>query len=45
MAFARDPATGDTICSRLGELPHFETLRDAKDLDHLVSTGWVERAL
>ena len=45
VAFARDPASGATICSRLGELPHFETLRDAADLDHLVSTGWVERAL
>lgn len=45
VAFARDPESGDTVCSRLGDLPHFETLRDAENLDHLVSTGWVERAL
>jgi hypothetical protein len=45
VAFARDRETGATRCSRLGDLPHFATLRDAENLDHLVSTGWVERAL
>ena len=45
VAFARDAETGETLCSRLGDLPHFETLRDAANLDHLISTGWVERAL
>jgi hypothetical protein len=45
VAFARDPESGDTVCSQLGDLPHFETLRDAENLDHLISTGWVERAL
>ena len=45
VAFARDRGTGATRCSRLGDLPHFATLRDAENLDHLVSTGWVERAL
>ncbi|WP_394826359.1 AAA family ATPase [Pendulispora albinea] len=45
IAFGRDQAEGTTVCSRLKDLPHFATLRDAKDLEHLVSTGWLERAL
>lgn len=45
VAFGRDADTGDTRCARLGDLPHFATLRDAPDLEHLVSTGWLERAL
>lgn len=45
VAFGRDPDTGDTRCSRLAELPHFATLRDAPNIEHLVSTGWLERAL
>lgn len=36
---------GATVCSRVGDLEHFETLRNSKQLDHLVSTGWIERAL
>lgn len=44
VAFARDPDTGDTMCSRAGDLPHFEQLRDARDAEHLLSTGWLERA-
>ena len=36
---------GVTVCERLGDMQHFETLRDSRQLDHLVSTGWIERAL
>lgn len=45
IAFGRDPAAGTTIARRVGELQHFDTLRDSPQLDHLVSTGWLERAL
>jgi hypothetical protein len=45
IAFGRDPDTGDTHCARLADLPHFETLSTATNVEHLVSTGWVERAL
>ena len=45
LAFGRDPVTGCTVAKRVGDLPHFATLRDAKDLEHLISNGWLERAL
>lgn len=45
IAFGRDAETGDTRCARLRDLPHFEKLRDASNIEHLVSTGWLERAL
>lgn len=45
IAFARDPGTGDTRCERVGDLPYFDRLRDSKDSEHLLSTGWLERAL
>ncbi len=45
VAFGRDPETGWTACSTLRDLPHFETLRDSKNLEHLISTGWLEREL
>lgn len=44
VALGRDPR-GTTVCQRIGDLEHFGTLRDSKQLDHLVSTGWIERAL
>lgn len=44
VAIGRD-AAGDSMCGRLRELEHFSTLRDSRQLDHLVSTGWIERAL
>ena len=44
VALGRDD-DGMTVSERLGVLPHFATLRDSKQLDHLVSTGWIERAL
>lgn len=45
IAFGRDAETGDTRCARLRDLEHFATFRDAPNIEHLVSTGWVERAL
>lgn len=45
VAFGRDPQTGCTVCSRLQDLPHFDTLKKSRDLEHLISTGWLERAL
>jgi predicted ATPase len=45
IAFGRDPENGWSVCSRLGDLEHFESLRDSSRLEHLVSTGWLERAL
>ena len=45
LAFGRDPDTACTVAKRVGDLPHFATLRDAKDLEHLISNGWLERAL
>lgn len=44
IAFGRDPEHGWSICSRLGDLEHFESLRDSTRLEHIVSTGWLEPA-
>ncbi len=44
VAMDRGP-DGATVCSRIGDLEHFSTVRDSKQLDHLISTGWIERAL
>ncbi len=45
VAFGRDLDHGWSICSRLGDLEHFASLRDSTRFEHLVSTGWLERAL
>lgn len=45
VALERMAEGGETICTRLGDLKHFGTLRDSAQLDHLVSTGWIERAV
>lgn len=45
LAFGRNPNDGTTIAKRVGDLEHFATLRDSQNLEHLVSTGWLERAL
>lgn len=45
VAFDRDPATGGSIAARAGDLPSFATLRDSSKRDHLIATGWLERAL
>ncbi|HJT98743.1 MAG TPA: AAA family ATPase [Rhodanobacteraceae bacterium] len=44
VALGRDDE-GMTVCERVGDLDHFEILRDSEQLDRLVSTGWIERAL
>lgn len=36
---------GVTVCSKLKDLPQFETLRHSDHLERLISTGWLERAL
>ncbi len=45
VAFGRDRESGCTVCSRLADLPNFEVLRSSRDVAHLISTGWLERAL
>ncbi|MGC4123201.1 MAG: ATP-binding protein [Myxococcales bacterium] len=45
IAFGRNPESGWTVCSRFADLPHFDRLCDSKQMEHLVSTGWLERAL
>ncbi|MBL9027198.1 MAG: ATP-binding protein [Myxococcales bacterium] len=44
IAFGRDEK-GATVCQRLKDLPHFATLADSRNVEHLISTGWLERAL
>lgn len=44
LAFDREQQTGFTLGRRLGDLRSFDTLRDSRHRDHLVSTGWLERA-
>jgi len=44
VAFDRHPDSGLTICSRVGDLPGFSKLRNSTDRDHLLATGWLERA-
>lgn len=44
VALGRDDQ-GRSVSNRLRDLEHYSTLRDSKQLDHLVSTGWIERAL
>lgn len=45
VAFDRDPETGGSVAARVGDLPSFATLRDSGERDHLIATGWLERAL
>lgn len=45
VASGRDPRHGGTILRRLGDLRDFEVLRESRDVGHLFSTGWIERAL
>jgi predicted ATPase len=45
IAIDRDPATGGSIAKRVGDLPNFTVLAGSKDRDHLISTGWLERAV
>ncbi|MBL8801941.1 MAG: AAA family ATPase [Planctomycetes bacterium] len=45
VAFDRDRDTGWTVCSRVGDMEHKDIILDAPDRDHLIATGWLERAL
>jgi hypothetical protein len=45
VALSRDPDTQTSVAKRLGDLDHFETLRDSDHLAELISNGWIERAL
>jgi uncharacterized protein (DUF169 family) len=45
VAFGRAEDTSTTVCSSLKDLPHFDRLKNSKEIEHLVSTGWVEREL
>ncbi|MEY4510414.1 MAG: hypothetical protein RLZZ450_2536 [Pseudomonadota bacterium] len=45
VAMGRAADTQTTVCMRLRDMEHFDQLRDSKHLDHLVSTGWIERSL
>ncbi|MBP6632194.1 MAG: AAA family ATPase [Kofleriaceae bacterium] len=45
VAFGRGEPGGLTVCSRVGRLPHFESLANSDHLESLISTGWLERAL
>lgn len=42
---ARDPETGWSVLRRLGDLPHFEEVSSKAGVDHLMTAGWLERAL
>jgi predicted ATPase len=42
---ARLPDHPGTVLRRLGDLPHFEEVTRRSNLDHLFTTGWLERAL
>jgi predicted ATPase len=45
VVFGRHEGDGTTACMRLKELDHFDRLRESDRLSHLISTGWLERAL
>lgn len=45
IAFDRDPESGGSFAVRVGDLPNFESLRSSRERDHLIATGWLERAL
>ena len=45
IVFGRIPETPGTVMRRLGDLPAFDEVVDRKGIEHLFSTGWLERAL
>ncbi len=45
VVFARNPDARGTVASRLGNLPRFEELAKSRGVEHLFTTGWLERAL
>ncbi|WP_253899628.1 AAA family ATPase [Corallococcus carmarthensis] len=42
---ARSPEQEGTVLRRLGDLPHFEEVSKKSNIEHLFTTGWLERAL
>jgi predicted ATPase len=42
---ARIPDHPGTVLRRLGDLPHFDEVSTRSRIDHLFTTGWLERAL
>ncbi|WP_244982171.1 AAA family ATPase [Corallococcus exercitus] len=42
---ARTPDQEGTVLRRLGDLPHFEDVSQRSNIEHLFTTGWLERAL
>ncbi|RUO88535.1 hypothetical protein D7Y11_34865 [Corallococcus sp. AB018] len=42
---ARSPGHSGTVLRRLGDLPHFEEVSKHSNIEHLFTTGWLERAL
>jgi predicted ATPase len=42
---ARVPDRPGTVLRRLGDLPHFDEVSTRSRIDHLFTTGWLERAL
>jgi predicted ATPase len=42
---ARLPDQPGTLLRRLGDLPHFTEVSASTNIDHLFTTGWLERAL
>lgn len=42
---ARVPDRSGTVLRRLGDLPHFDEVSTRSSIDHLFTTGWLERAL
>ncbi|GMU10860.1 AAA family ATPase [Corallococcus caeni] len=42
---ARAPEQEGTVLRRLGDLPHFEEVSQRSNIEHLFTTGWLERAL
>ena len=42
---ARSPEQEGTVLRRLGDLPHFEEVSKHSTIEHLFTTGWLERAL
>ncbi|NOJ98785.1 AAA family ATPase [Corallococcus coralloides] len=42
---ARSPEHPGTVLRRLGDLPHFEEVSQRSNIEHLFTTGWLERAL
>lgn len=45
VVLGRIPGQPGTVARRLGDLPHFEELRQRRGIEHLFTTGWLERAL